>query len=130
MIRIGAINMTDNTRGEKFLNHFLNFIFMGKGMMIGMNIGRKDVVEEGNGMILNTMRRGKSLGSGKNKFMFGEDGLKVRMHEGCLSGLNGMELHNNVKMNFFEDLFHAMGTDDHRGTCYDALELILLALLV
>jgi hypothetical protein len=33
-------------------------------------------------------------------------------------------------MTFFEDLFHAMGIDDLRGTCCDALELILLALLV
>jgi hypothetical protein len=44
----------DNTCGEKFLNNFLNFIFLGKGMMIGMNIGRKGVKEKGNGMIMNT----------------------------------------------------------------------------
>jgi hypothetical protein len=34
------------------------------------------------------------------------------------------------RMTFFEEIFHAMGTDDLRGTCCDALELILLALLV
>jgi hypothetical protein len=82
---------------EQFLNNFLNFIFLGKGMMIGMNIGRKVVGDEGNGMIMNTMGRRKSLGSGKNNLMFGEDGLEVRRHRGCLSGLNGMELCNNVE---------------------------------
>jgi hypothetical protein len=62
--------------------------------------------------------------------MFGEDGLEVLRHRGCLSGLNGMESCNNVRMTFFEQFFHAMGTDDLRGTDGDALELILLALLV
>jgi hypothetical protein len=33
-------------------------------------------------------------------------------------------------MTFFEEIFHAMGTDDLWGTDGDALELILLALLV
>jgi hypothetical protein len=32
----------DNTCIEKFLNHFLNFIFLGKGVTIGMDIERKD----------------------------------------------------------------------------------------
>jgi hypothetical protein len=80
-------------------------------------------------MIMNTMGRGKSLGSGKNSLMFGDDGLEVRMHRGCLSGVNGMELCNNVRMTFLEEIFHAMGTDDFRGADGDALELILLALL-
>jgi len=31
-------------------------------------------------------------GSGKNNLMFGEDGLEVKRHRGCLSGMNGMEL--------------------------------------
>jgi len=70
-------------------------------MATGMNIGRKVVGDEGNGMIMNNMGRGKSLGSGKYSLMFGEDGLEVRMHKGCLSGLNGMELCNNVGMTFF-----------------------------
>jgi hypothetical protein len=43
--RVGARTRTDNTCGEKFLNNFLNFIFLGKWMMIGMNIGRR-VVED------------------------------------------------------------------------------------
>ena len=62
---IGAHTRTYNTCGEQFLNNFLNFIFLGKGMMIGMNIGRNVVGDEGNGMIMNTMGRGKSPGSGK-----------------------------------------------------------------
>jgi hypothetical protein len=62
--------------------------------------------------------------------MFREDGLEVLRHRGCLSGLNGMELCNNARMTFFEQCFHPMGTDDLRGTDGDALELILLALLV
>jgi hypothetical protein len=33
-------------------------------------------------------------------------------------------------MTFFEHIFHAMGTNDLRGIEGDALELILLALLV
>jgi hypothetical protein len=41
-----------------------------------------------------------------------------------------MEMGNNARMTFFEQLFHAMGTIDIRGTYGDALELILLALLV
>jgi hypothetical protein len=33
-------------------------------------------------------------------------------------------------MEFFEDIFHAMGTDDLRGSCGDDLELTMLALPV
>jgi hypothetical protein len=51
-------------------------------------------------------------------------------HRGCLSGLYSMELGNNSIMTFFEYLFHAMGTNDLRGIDGDALEIILLALLV
>jgi hypothetical protein len=46
-------------------------------------------------MIMNTMGRGKSMGSGKNGLVLGEDRLEVRMHIGCLNCLNGMELGNN-----------------------------------
>ena len=98
---IGACTRTDNACGEKFLNNFLNFIFLGKWMMIGMNIGRKDVGDKCNGMIMNTTRRRMSLESGKNDLMFGEDGLEVLRHRGCLNGLNGMELCNNSRMTFF-----------------------------
>jgi hypothetical protein len=97
---------------------------------VGTNIGKKDSWDKGNGMIMNTTRRRKSLGSGKNHLMFREDGLEVLRHIGCLSCLYGMELGNNSRITFFEQLFHVMGTNDLRGTDDDALELILLALLV
>jgi hypothetical protein len=58
------------------------------------------------------------------------DGLEVLRHRGYLSCLYGMELGNNARMTFFEQLFHAMGTNDLRGIDNDALELILLTLLV
>jgi hypothetical protein len=99
-------------------------------MMIGTDIGRKDSWYKGNGMIMNTMGRRESLGSGKNHLMFREDGLEVLWHRGCLNGLYGMELGNNSRMTFFEQLFHAMGTDDILGTDGYALELIFLSLLV
>jgi hypothetical protein len=73
-------------------------------------------------MIMNTTGRRESLGSGKNHLMFREDGLEVLWHKGCLSFLYGMELGNNTRMTFFEQLFHAMGTNDLRGTDGDALE--------
>jgi hypothetical protein len=128
--RVGAHTRMDNTCVEKFLNNFLIFIFLGKWIRIGTDIGRKDAGDKGNGMIMNTMGRRESLGSEKNNLMFREDGLEVLRHRGCLSGLNGMELCNNARMTFFEHIFHAMGTYDLRGTNSDALELILLALLV
>jgi hypothetical protein len=128
--RIGAGTRMDNTHFEQFLNNFLNFILLGKGMMIRVNIGRKISWYERNGMIMDAMGRGKSMGSGKNNLVSGEYRLEVGMHRGCLNGLNGMELGNNTRMTFFEDIFHSMGTDDLRGACCDALELILLSLLV
>jgi len=81
-------------------------------------------------MIMNTIGRRESLGGGKNHFMFREDGLEVLQHRGCLSFLYGMELGNNSRMTFFEHIFHVMGTNDLKGTKDDALELILLTLLV
>jgi hypothetical protein len=128
--RVGACTRADKTCVEKFLNHFLNFIFLGKWVTIGTNIGRKAPWDKGNGMIMNTMGRRDSLGSGKNHLMFREDGLEVLRHKGFLSVLYGMELGNNTRMTFFKHLFYAMGTNDLRGTNGDALELILLALLV
>jgi hypothetical protein len=65
-------------------------------MTIRVNIGRKTVRDERNGMIMNTMRRRKSLGGGKNNLVFGDDTLEVRMHRRCLNCLNRMELGNNV----------------------------------
>ena len=87
-------------------------------------------LRQGDGMIMNTIGRRKSLGSGKNHLIFREDGLEVLQHRGCLNCLYGMELGNNDRMTFLEHLFHAMGTNDLRGTGGDSLELILLALLV
>jgi hypothetical protein len=92
MRRVGARTREDNTRIEKLLNNYLNFIFLGKGMTIGMDIGRKASGDKGNGMIMNTTRRKESLGSGKNHLMFREDELEVLRHIRCLSGLNVMEL--------------------------------------
>ena len=112
--RVGARTRADNTCVKQFLNHFLNFIFLGKGMMIGMDIGRKASWYKGNGMIMNTTGRRKSLGSGKKNWMFREDGLEVLWHRGCLSCLYGMELGNNTRMTFFEQLFHVMVTNDLR----------------
>jgi hypothetical protein len=103
---------------------------LGKGVTIGVNIGRKDSWEKGNGMIMNTMRRRESLGSGKNHLMFREDGLEVLQNRGCFSCLYGMELGNNARITFFEHIFHAMGTNDLSGIDGDELELILLSLLV
>jgi hypothetical protein len=81
-------------------------------------------------MIMNTTRRRESLGSGKDHLMFREDGLEVLRHRGCLSCLYGMELGSNARMTFFEQLFHAVGTNDLKSASGDSLELILLALLV
>jgi hypothetical protein len=39
--RLWAHTRADNTCDEQFLKNFLNFIFLGKWMTIGMNIGRK-----------------------------------------------------------------------------------------
>jgi hypothetical protein len=128
--RVGARTRADNTSVKQFLNHFLNFNFLGKGVTMGTNIGRKASWGKGNGLIMNTMGRRESLGSGKTHLMFREDGLEVLWHKGCLSCLYGMKLGNNARMTFFEQLFHVMGTNDLRGTNGDALELILLAILV
>jgi hypothetical protein len=97
---------------------------------IGMDIEREDSWDKGNGMIMNTTGRRDSLGSGKNHLMFREDGLEFQWHRGCLSCLYGMELGNNAIMSFFEQIFHVMGTNDLQRTDDDALELILLTLLV
>ena len=93
------------------MHYFINFIILGKGMTIRENIGRNISRNKGDGMIMNTTRRRKSLRSGKNKLMFGKDILEVRMHRGCLNHLNGMELHNNTRVAFLEEIFNAMGID-------------------
>jgi hypothetical protein len=55
-------------------------------------------------MIMNATRSEKSMGSGKNGLVLGEDRLEVKMHRGCLNCLNGMELGNNAQMTFFKEL--------------------------
>jgi hypothetical protein len=114
--RIRAGIGADNTRLEQFLHYFLNFIILGKGVMIRENIGRKTSKNKGNGMIMNTTRRRKSLRGGKNNLMCGKDSLEVRMHRGCLNGLNRMDLRNDTGVAFLEDIFHTMGTNDLRRT--------------
>jgi hypothetical protein len=56
----------DNSCIKEFLDHFPNFIFLGKGVMIRTNIGRKAFGYKGNGMIMNTIGRREALGSGKD----------------------------------------------------------------
>jgi hypothetical protein len=63
--RVGDSSRMYNTRGKKFVDYFLHLIFLCKGMVVGTNIGRKPTTDERNGMIMNTKRRGKSLGSRK-----------------------------------------------------------------
>jgi hypothetical protein len=82
--------------------------------MIQTNIGRKASGYKGNGMIMNTMGRRESLGSGKDQFMSRKDGLEVLQDQGCLCCLYDMELGDNTRMTFFEHLFHAMRTNDLR----------------
>jgi hypothetical protein len=76
-IRVGT--KMDNTCDLQFLNNFLHFIFLGKGLMIRVNIGRKNVRDKGNGMIMGATGRGKSLGIFKNILVFGEERLEVEM---------------------------------------------------
>jgi hypothetical protein len=51
------------------MNNFLNFILLGKGMMMRPNIGRNTSRDERAGMIMDSMRRGKLFGSGKNNLV-------------------------------------------------------------
>jgi hypothetical protein len=61
-IQIGARTTGDNVCIKEFLDHFLNFIFLGKRVTIQTDIGRKDSWYKGNGMIMNTMGRREALG--------------------------------------------------------------------
>ena len=78
-------------------------------MAIWTDIGRKAFEYKGDGMIMNTAGRRESLGSGKYRFMFRKEGLEVLGHWGCLCGLYGMELGNDTRMTFFEQLFPCDG---------------------
>ena len=99
-------------------------------MTIGMDIGRKAVKDKGNGMIMNTMRRRKSLRGVKNSFMCGKDSLVVRMDRGWLNDLNKTDLINDTGVAFLEDIFHTMGTNYLKRTICETLELILLSYLL
>jgi hypothetical protein len=112
--RVGDHFRADNTCIKNFLDHFLNFIFLGKGVTIEKEIGRKDSRYKGDGMIMNTTRRRESLGSGKYHLMFKKDGLEVLQHRGCLCFLYGMELGNNTIMTFLQKIYHVIGTNDLR----------------
>jgi hypothetical protein len=109
---------------------FLNFILLGKGMKIRLNIGRKTAEDERDAMNIEAIGMWKLFGGGKSNLVVGEDRLEAGMHRRCRKSMNGVELGDNSQMNFFEDIFHATGTDDLRGAFCDALELILLALLL
>ena len=114
MRRVGACTRADNACIMEFLDHFLNFIFLGKGVTIQTNIGRRASGYKGNGMIMNTTGRREALESGKDQLMFRKDGLEVLRYQGCLCCLYGMELGDNTRMTLFEHIFHVMGTNDLR----------------
>jgi hypothetical protein len=99
--RVGARTRVNNACVKEFLDHFLSFIFLGKGVTIQTYIGRKASWYKGNGMNMNTTGRRESLGSGKYHLMFRKDGLEVLQHQECLCCLYGMELGNNTRMTFF-----------------------------
>jgi hypothetical protein len=61
------------------LNNLLNFILLGEGITIRENIWRKTAQNKRNGMIMDTSRRGKSLGGLKHSLVLGEDRLDVGM---------------------------------------------------
>jgi hypothetical protein len=53
---------------------------LGKGKMKRENIGRNIFKDKGNGMIMGTVGRGKLLGIVKNRFVFREKRLDVKMN--------------------------------------------------
>jgi hypothetical protein len=83
------------------MKKILNFILLGKEMTIRTNIGRKNARAKRDGMIMDSMRRGKFLGSGKNNLVAGKDRLEVGMHRGFINNMNGVELGYNSQMTFF-----------------------------
>jgi hypothetical protein len=104
----------DDVSNKEFLDHFFNFIFLCKWVAIWMYIGGKASWDKENGMIMDTVGRSESLGSGKYRLMFRKEGLEVLGHWWGLCGLYGVELGNDTRMTFFEQFFHAMRTDDLR----------------
>jgi hypothetical protein len=95
----------DNTYIKDFMDHFFNLIFLGKGVTIRTNIGKKVAWCQGNGMIMNTTGRREALGSLKDQLMFIKDGLDVLQYRGSLCCFCGMEFGDNNRMTLFEQLF-------------------------
>jgi hypothetical protein len=60
----------DDSDSKEFLDHFFNFILLGKVVVIWMYVGGKVFWDKGNGMIMDTAGRGKSLRSGEDYLMF------------------------------------------------------------
>jgi hypothetical protein len=60
---VRACTRTDDSDSKEFLDHFFNFIFLCKGVAIWTYIGGKASWDKGNGMIMDTVGRGESLGS-------------------------------------------------------------------
>ena len=114
----------DESDSKEFLDHFFNFILLGKGVAIWMYVGGKASWDKGNGMIIDTTGRGESLGSGEYCLMFRQEGLEVLGYGWDLCGLNGVELGYDTRMTFFEQFLHAMRTDDFRRTRSDALKFM------
>jgi hypothetical protein len=77
------------------MKKFLNFILLGKGMMIRPNNGRKNPLDERDGMIMDAMGRGKCFGGCQKNLVVGEDRLEVEMHRRCLNNMNGVGLGYN-----------------------------------
>jgi hypothetical protein len=77
-IRVGT--RIDNTHHKKFLNNFINFIFLGKWVTIMANIGRNTARDKGNGMIMGATGRGESLAVLKNILVFGEERMYANMY--------------------------------------------------
>jgi hypothetical protein len=77
------------------MKFFLNFILLGKGMMIWTNIWRKISRYERDGIIMESMGRGKLFGGGKNNLVAREDRLDARMHRRHINNMNGVELGYN-----------------------------------
>jgi hypothetical protein len=58
-------------------------------MTIRPNIGRKTSWDERDGMIMESMKRGKFFRSGKNNLVAGNDRLEVGMHRRYLNYMKG-----------------------------------------
>ena len=71
-------------------------------MMRRENIGRKNVWDQRNGMVMDFVGWGKDLGILENCVILVKDRLNFEVQKGCLNCLNEMELENDARMTFFE----------------------------